>query len=647
MAACWLRSRPSGRSNHRPPEDRLWPQLLAARSRNRRSCAALRHSAHHRRRARLGRPQRIALHRQRDVGSGRGGTVCGRLRSRSARRGGRGHAGYGRGLSTRGQEHGAKRKQGRDAPARRQQRAADRNPGPQHHRHFHTAHGDRTSADRRPVPAGDACRSSTLSPGRRDSQPSRAFRRSGVSPAQPHTVDDRRRRNRCSGDRRANPLLYPILGTRRRCRCNGSGCNCRCYRQFGNRIFETWSDAAVQSSRPHRIGHHRNGGPAQQSSGGAVTYGPRGPYRGRCGALHRVACPALRDVAAQDAPFAPAAVRTLNARWRRPDCGPCSDIVAALRTDRWDRVHGRSPFNEFLVVIFDMLKNSIAIVASHCCDHVARFVEERFFGISVPVATATGIAPQPHCHQETDMLDAQTRKPRNLTVDGITINILSLPDAVSSIVSAAQHGDNFSVCTLNLDHVVQLQQRSDFRAAYRRARFVTADGFPIVVLSRLLGTRITRTTGSDLVEPVCQEAQKKGLPIFMLGSNDRTLSITAKRLSQRFRGLEVAGYYAPGANFDPYSSEADFAIDSIRASGAKLCFVALGAPRQELFAARCLDQLNGTGLLCIGAALDFIAGTQTRAPSLTQKVGLEWAGRMLREPRLLAPPPFGCGRGVS
>jgi exopolysaccharide biosynthesis WecB/TagA/CpsF family protein len=243
-------------------------------------------------------------------------------------------------------------------------------------------------------------------------------------------------------------------------------------------------------------------------------------------------------------------------------------------------------------------------------------------------------------NQEIDMSD--TPPQHNLTVDGIAINVLSLPDAVSSIVSAAQDGDNFSVCTLNLDHVVQLQQRSDFRAAYRRARFVTADGFPIVVLSRLLGTPIRRTTGADLVEPVCEEAQKRGLPIYMLGSNDRTLSITAKRLSERFRGLEVAGYYAPGTNFDPYSSEADFAIDNIRVSGAKLCFVALGAPRQELFAARCLDELNGTGLLCIGAALDFIAGTQTRAPSLTQKVGLEWAWRMLRDPRRLGPRYARC-----
>jgi N-acetylglucosaminyldiphosphoundecaprenol N-acetyl-beta-D-mannosaminyltransferase len=244
--------------------------------------------------------------------------------------------------------------------------------------------------------------------------------------------------------------------------------------------------------------------------------------------------------------------------------------------------------------------------------------------------------------QEIDMTDSPKRKFRHLTVDGVTINIPSLPEAVSSIVSAAQHGDNFSVCTLNLDHVVQLQQRPDFRAAYRRARFVTADGFPIVMLSRLLGTPIQRTTGADLVEPLCQAAQRNGLSIFLMGSNDTTLAATAKRLSERYPGLEVAGYYAPGSNFDAFSSDADLAIDRIRASGAKLCFVALGAPRQELFAARCLDELSGTGLLCIGAALDFIAGTQTRAPSLTQKIGLEWAWRMLREPRRLGPRYARC-----
>ena len=240
------------------------------------------------------------------------------------------------------------------------------------------------------------------------------------------------------------------------------------------------------------------------------------------------------------------------------------------------------------------------------------------------------------------MLDSHSPERRNLTVDGITINIPSLPEAVSSIVDAAQHGDNFSVCTLNLDHVVQLQQKPEFRAAYRRARFVTADGFPIVMLSRLVGTPLSRTTGADLVEPVCQDARKKGLSFFLLGSSNNTLALTARRLIAKYKGLQIAGCYSPQQDFDPHSTEADYAIEIIRASGAKLCFVALGAPRQEVFAARCLDELQGTGMLCIGAALDFIAGTQTRAPSVAQKVGLEWAWRMLHNPRRLGPRYARC-----
>jgi exopolysaccharide biosynthesis WecB/TagA/CpsF family protein len=244
------------------------------------------------------------------------------------------------------------------------------------------------------------------------------------------------------------------------------------------------------------------------------------------------------------------------------------------------------------------------------------------------------------------MLDTQTRPARNLRVDGVTINISSLPEAVSSIVAAAEQGDNFSVCTLNLDHVVQLQQKPDFLAAYRRARFVTADGFPIVVLSRLLGTPIARTTGADLVEPLCNAAGAKGLPIFLFGSDAPTLAKASENLRKRYQGLEIAGTFSPGRNFDAYSAEADAAIVQIRESGAKLCFLALGAPRQELFASRCLDELDGTGCLCIGAALDFIAGTQIRAPLFTQRAGLEWAWRMFRDPRRLAPRYARCAAAV-
>jgi exopolysaccharide biosynthesis WecB/TagA/CpsF family protein len=216
-----------------------------------------------------------------------------------------------------------------------------------------------------------------------------------------------------------------------------------------------------------------------------------------------------------------------------------------------------------------------------------------------------------------------------------------MDDAVSSIVAAAQRDESFHVCTLNLDHVRHLNANDDFRESYRRARFVTADGFPIVVLGRLAKARIRRTTGADLVEPVCDAASRHGLPVFLLGSNPDTLKETTRRLCERYRGLEIAGQHSPGPGFDPFSSEADEAIERLRASGAPLCCLALGSPKQEIFADRCLDKV-GSGLLCVGAALDFIAGTQVRAPRLAQRIWLEWLWRMSRNPRRFAPRYARC-----
>jgi exopolysaccharide biosynthesis WecB/TagA/CpsF family protein len=84
--------------------------------------------------------------------------------------------------------------------------------------------------------------------------------------------------------------------------------------------------------------------------------------------------------------------------------------------------------------------------------------------------------------------------------------------------------------------------------------------------------------------------------------------------------------------FDPESQAALEAGYRIAGSGARLCFVALGAPKQELFADRMTRNVGGVGFVCIGAALDFISGEQVRAPALFQRAGLEWAYRLLSNP---------------
>ena len=73
-------------------------------------------------------------------------------------------------------------------------------------------------------------------------------------------------------------------------------------------------------------------------------------------------------------------------------------------------------------------------------------------------------------------------------------------------------------------------------------------------------------------------------------------------------------------------------MDDISASGARLCFVALGAPKQEIFAARAVARGVPAGFVCIGAGLDFIVGAQVRAPAIMQKFGFEWLWRLANDP---------------
>jgi exopolysaccharide biosynthesis WecB/TagA/CpsF family protein len=222
-------------------------------------------------------------------------------------------------------------------------------------------------------------------------------------------------------------------------------------------------------------------------------------------------------------------------------------------------------------------------------------------------------------------------------VDGWPIHLATLPSAVAHIIARTQTKTGFTVFTLNLDHLVKLRSNTSFQAAYKTADLVTADGEPVAVLSRTQNQDIRRTTGADLFLPLASAAAAAELPVYMFGSTRTVLDKVAVRLSTHTAGkLDLAGYASPSATFDPQGPEADAAIAEIKTSGARLCFVALGAPKQEIFAARAVSQGCQAGFVCIGAAVDFVAGAQVRAPLAFQRYGMEWAWRLANNPRRLA-----------
>ena len=222
-------------------------------------------------------------------------------------------------------------------------------------------------------------------------------------------------------------------------------------------------------------------------------------------------------------------------------------------------------------------------------------------------------------------------------VDGWPINIANEHDAIDAIVGAAKCSEGFAAFTLNLDHLVKLRRDPLFRYAYGRAKFVTADGTPVARIAAFTNPRIERTTGADLVVPLAAAAARAKIPVYLFGTTPEVLAKAGVDLATRSElALDTAGSLAPGRNFDPRGPEADAAIDQIVASGARLCFVALGAPKQEIFAAYAVERGAKVGFVCIGAALDFLAGAQVRAPGFMRNNGMEWLWRLATNPRRLA-----------
>lgn len=218
----------------------------------------------------------------------------------------------------------------------------------------------------------------------------------------------------------------------------------------------------------------------------------------------------------------------------------------------------------------------------------------------------------------------------------IAVNVDTFDTLSSEIEKRFHTGEGFALATVNLDHLVKLARDADFARAYARQDLVVADGNPVVWLSRLAGQPVTLMPGSELVVPLAELAAGAGVPVALIGTTKPALEQSARALQQHVPGLQVAALIAPPFGFDPESALADDILDQARASGAGLCFLALGAPKQERLAARGRDRVPDMGFASIGASLDFLAGTQVRAPVWVRQIAMEWLWRLLHNPGRLA-----------
>ncbi len=217
----------------------------------------------------------------------------------------------------------------------------------------------------------------------------------------------------------------------------------------------------------------------------------------------------------------------------------------------------------------------------------------------------------------------------------VEINVANRADLMRRIAERFSEKQGFALATINLDHVTKLEREESFRAAYSAQDLVVADGNPIVWVSKLAGKPVELMPGSELVLPLTQLAAQSGVSIALIGSSDASLAAAAEALKSAAPGLQIAYIHAPAFGFDPSGDAARAILEDLNQSGAQLAFLALGAPKQEVFAALGRSLAPSVGFASIGAGLDFLSGTQVRAPKWVRKIAMEWFWRMAGNPRRL------------
>ena len=223
-----------------------------------------------------------------------------------------------------------------------------------------------------------------------------------------------------------------------------------------------------------------------------------------------------------------------------------------------------------------------------------------------------------------------TLNPPRHDVLGVPVSMVTMGSAMAYVRAFLARPGVDLVVASNPEKVIAARKNPELMAVLKTAAMVIPDGIGVVLASRLHGQNaVARVPGSELMPNICALAAAEGHSIFLYGARPETVAQTQALLQKQYPGINIVGaqhgYVTP--------EEMPALVETINASGARILFVGLGSPRQELWMAEYRHQLTGVRLCQgVGGTFDAICGRPRRAPRLFLRLHLEWLYRLLSQP---------------
>ncbi len=229
---------------------------------------------------------------------------------------------------------------------------------------------------------------------------------------------------------------------------------------------------------------------------------------------------------------------------------------------------------------------------------------------------------------------------RRRDVLGVPIAMIDYEGAIEVIDTMVEQRERGWVCAAPAMSLVTAQDDPLLMASLREATLTVPDGMPVVWAANLLGgdERLHgRVYGPDLMRHHCAHAARRGQRIWLYGGHDDDVLEALKvNLLRDHPGLQIVGGWAP-PHREPTADDDRAIAARINADEPDVVWVGLGMPKQERWMARLRPHIEAPVLCGVGAAFDFHADRVEQAPRWMQERGLEWAHRVVQEPRRQLP----------
>ncbi len=217
---------------------------------------------------------------------------------------------------------------------------------------------------------------------------------------------------------------------------------------------------------------------------------------------------------------------------------------------------------------------------------------------------------------------------QKINVLGVRFDNITPDQAVQQGFQLMGAGGFHYVVTPNPEFIMDAEKNPKFQQTLNQADLVIPDGIGVLYAAKILGTPLkSRVPGIDFAAGLLKAMHENGGGrLFLLGAKPGVAALAGENIAKDYPNITVCG------SQDGYFKDSAPVVDMIRETQPDLLFVCLGAPKQEYFMAELGAQTGAKLAIGLGGALDVFAGQVERAPEVWQKLGMEWAYRLKKEP---------------